>query len=85
MFRVRVFSGSLLLAAGLVALSGPALAASSNCGHGKPAWWNAPRVSYTYSNSNGSGYAHAATHDLSAQRRPAGPATRSYRTSSTRW
>jgi len=46
--------------------AGDALAASRDCGLGPPAWWNAPRVTYTYS---GSSYASGRTHSFSAQKR----------------
>ena len=46
--------------------AGDALAASRDCGRGPPAFWNAPRVTYTYS---GSSYASSHTHSFSAQKR----------------
>ena len=52
---------SLVLAATFVAASAvSSFAASSDCGRGPPAWWNAPKVSYTYSGSSyGSGYSRS--------------------------
>lgn len=52
--------------AAMAMFAGDALAASSDCGRGPPAWWNAPRVSYTYS---GSAYASGHTRSFSAQKR----------------
>ena len=57
--------GSCIAATALFA--GDALAASSrDCGRAPPAFWNAPRVTYTYS---GSSYASSHTHSFSAQKR----------------
>jgi hypothetical protein len=73
------FSICILSAALTAGTSVSALAASSDCGRGPPAWWNAPRVSYTYS---GSSYADARhSHTLSAQRR----APVRYTSQSPRW
>jgi hypothetical protein len=56
MFGMRGFFG-VLLALGIIAgFAVPASAGSNDCGKGPPAWWNAPRVSYTYSNSSGRSY-----------------------------
>lgn len=58
--------GGLILAAILIA--GPAIAAQ--CHTPPPAWWNAPRVSYTYSGGSSASFARVATHEFAAQRRP---------------
>lgn len=56
MFTLRGFFG-VAVAAGLVlGASAPALAGSRDCGKGPPAWWNAPKVSYTYHGSSSRSY-----------------------------
>ena len=79
-----IFSLAAMLVGGI---SADALAASADCGRGPPAWWNAPRVSHTYSTSYGSGYRHS--HEFAAQRRYTvrhfTPAKQSYRQRHHRW
>lgn len=53
MFGLRNFL-ALALAFGVVAATAAPADAGSPCKQGPPAWWNAPRVSYTY--SGGSSY-----------------------------
>ena len=78
---MRIIGLSLLTAAFAAGFSVSASAA--NCGHGPPAWWNAPKVSYTYS---GSSYASTQSHTLSAQRRVSYTAApQRYRDSYRRW
>jgi hypothetical protein len=61
----------VLAAVFAVGFAATAVAASSaDCGKGPPAWWNAPRVSYTTSKSASSGFGRASTHEFAAQRRP---------------
>ena len=51
MFVLRqIFALSLIvgMAAGVLAVTAAPADAASPCKQGPPAWWNAPRVSYTY-------------------------------------
>lgn len=70
----------------LTAFASSAWAASSPCTSGPPKWWNAPRVSYTTTQSWGEGYGRRGpTHEYSAQRRSPAHAPQRYRDSSRRW
>ena len=67
----------------VVASAAPALAASArDCGRPPPAFWNAPRVTYTYS---GSSYASTHTHSFSAQRRYVEPRRSRVSYTPSRW
>jgi hypothetical protein len=66
MRRIRSILG--LVAFMTLAGSSAALAVSA-CDRPPPAWYTAPRFTHTYSQSWGSGYARASTHEYSAQRR----------------
>ena len=70
MRRIRSILG--LVAVATLAGSSAALAAKlDDCHKPPPAWYTAPRLTHTYSQSWGSGYSHqASTHEYSAQRRP---------------
>ena len=81
----------LAVAAAAIGIGGAAEAASrADCGRGPPAWWNAPRVTYTYS---GASYAdrssiRGATHEFAAQRRTvhySSAPSHSYRERIRRW
>jgi hypothetical protein len=75
MRRIRSIIG--LVAIATLAGSSAALAVSA-CDKPPPAWYTAPRLTNTYSQSWGSGYAHASTHEYSAQRRSYSSQSRSY-------
>lgn len=67
MRRIRSILG--LVAVAMLAGSSAALAVTA-CDRPPPAWYTAPRLTHTYSESWGSGYAaRASTHEYSAQRR----------------
>jgi hypothetical protein len=66
MRRIRSILG--LVAVATLAGSSAALAVTA-CDRPPPAWYTAPRLTHTYSESWGSGYARASTHEYSAQRR----------------
>jgi hypothetical protein len=68
MRRIRSILG--LVAVATLAGTSAALAVTA-CDRPPPAWYTAPRFTHTYSESWGSGYAHAraSTHEYSAQRR----------------
>jgi hypothetical protein len=64
---VRIFIAAVLSAATISTASAGSWA---NCKSGPPAWWNAPRVSHTTTQSWGEGYGRRGpTHEYSAQRR----------------
>lgn len=72
MRRIRSIIGLVAVAA--LASSSAAFAAKlDDCHKPPPAWYTAPRLTHTYSQSWGSGYAHASTHEYSAQRRSYAP------------
>ena len=58
-------SATAVLAAGLT----PAAAYVDQYHRPPPAWYTAPRLTHTYSQTWGAGYSHASTHEYSAQRR----------------
>ena len=69
-------------ASALAVLAGgmaPAAAYVDQCHRPPPAWYTAPRLTHTYSQTWGAGYSQPATHEYSAQRRY------SYTTSSRRY
>jgi len=67
MRRVRLYFCAVVLAS---AAATPALAGSwADCHRPPPAWYTAPRLTHTYSQTWGAGYARASTHEYSAQRR----------------
>jgi hypothetical protein len=66
MRRIRSILGLAVVAT--VAGTSAALAVTA-CDRPPPAWYTAPRLTHTYSESWGSGYARASTHEYSAQRR----------------
>jgi hypothetical protein len=83
---------SILYAVGLItAVSAgfvqPSLAGGSwaDCHRPPPAWYTAPRVTYTYSNSYSSGYGRTSTHEYSAQRRYSSSQTHRYHDPFARW
>ena len=79
MRRIRsIFYAASALAA-LTGASDPAAAYVDQCHRPPPAWYTAPRLTHTYSQTWGAGYSHASTHEYSAQRRT------SYTTSSRRY
>ena len=76
---IGLFCGAVIMSAA----TAPALAASArDCGRPPPAFWNAPRVTYTYS---GSSYASSHTHSFSAQRRYVEPRRSQVRYTPSRW
>ena len=76
----------LAIATVAIGLGGTAQAASSaDCGRGPPAWWNAPRVTYTYSNASYADRAYirgGSNHQFAAHRQSS---IHSYRERSRRW
>jgi hypothetical protein len=66
MRRIRSILGLVVVAT--VAGSSAALAVTA-CDRPPPAWYTAPRLTHTYSESWGNGYARTATHEYSAHRR----------------
>ncbi|HVV81181.1 MAG TPA: hypothetical protein VHD59_16410 [Pseudolabrys sp.] len=67
MRRIRSILG--LVAVATLAGTSAALAVTA-CDRPPPAWYTAPRLTHTYSQSWGAGYSsHASTHEYSAQRR----------------
>jgi hypothetical protein len=75
---MRRIRSVLSLTAALVCCSASAALAVDACHRPPPAWYTAPRVTYTYSNSYGAGYGREyATHEYSAHRRYSYAAPRS--------
>jgi hypothetical protein len=67
MRRIRSILGLAVVAT--IAGSSAALAVTA-CDRPPPAWYTAPRLTHTYSQTWGAGYgSHASTHEYSAQRR----------------
>ena len=66
MRRIRSILGLAVVAT--IAGTSAALAVTA-CDRPPPAWYTAPRLTHTYSETWGSGYSHASTHEYSAQRR----------------
>lgn len=52
------------------ALAVASTAFAAQCNTPPPAWWNAPRVTYTTNGVPNERYSRAATHEFAAQRRP---------------
>jgi hypothetical protein len=69
MRRIRSVLSVAMTVGVLTSVSASAAFAVDACHRPPPAWYTAPRVTYTYSTSYGAGYNHAATHEYSAQRR----------------
>ena len=69
MRRIRSILG-LVAFATLAGSSAVYAAKLDDCHKPPPAWYTAPRLTHTYSQSWGAGYSHhASTHEYSAQRR----------------
>jgi len=57
----------------------------ADCHRPPPAWYTAPRMTFTYSNSFSSDYRRVSTHEYSAQRRYSTSQNRRYHDPVTRW
>jgi hypothetical protein len=75
-----------ILATTLMCGTSAALAGSlADCHRPPPAWYTAPRLTHTYSETWGSGYSRASTHEYSAQRRVSSSPPQRYRDPFHRW